>query len=124
MKLRFMFEHAIAGTPKDLHFELAGIWVTGPGPNDLDFLFVPGYEGLEDRAIGIVAEQVENEIDTPADMLERLQGGMPSYLGAHGEIHETTDYDYLPACAKAELKEALATQGRYYPWSFGDAKKA
>lgn len=123
MKLRYLFEHAIVGTAKEPRLEVAGIWVTGPGPDDLEFLFLPGYDELEGRAVAIVADQVENKLDTPPDMLERLQEGMPAYLGARGEIHETEAYDTLPAAAKGELKKLLAKHGLFYPWFFGDAPK-
>lgn len=123
MKAEYCFEYALlVDGVGNYRYELAGIWAFDPATLDLDCLYLPGYDDLEQRAMETVAGFVEFDIPVPRDILERFQTGMSSYVGDLSNIFETDEFDTLPELSRTMLKDQAAKEGRFFPWFFQPRK--
>ena len=86
---RPVYSRASSENGEVVGYEPIGVWVQGPGPNDIEIHYLPGIDETEQDSFWVINRLVENGIKTiPPDFLEYHRDTQPPYHGSRGPIVE------------------------------------
>ena len=90
MRIRYMVDRrAMIENGEVVGYEPIGVWVHGPGPNDIEIFYLPGVDETEQDGFWVINRLVENGIKTiPPDFLEYHRDTQSPYHGSRGPILE------------------------------------
>ena len=100
MPIRYMIDRrAIIEHGEVVGYEPIGVWVHGPGPNDIEIHYLPGIDETEQDGFWVINLLVEQGIKTiPPDFLEYHRDTQSPYHGSRGPIVKMGQYDRKHIC--------------------------
>lgn len=93
---RPVYSRASSENGEVVGYKPIGVWVHGPGPNDIKILYLPGIEETEQDGFLVINRLVENGIKTiPPDFLEYHRDTQSPYHGSRRPITATMPKEIL-----------------------------
>jgi len=105
VKLRYMIDRrAVVENGQVVGYEPIGVWVQGPGPNEIDIFYLPQVVEWDQDGFWVINRLVENDIkQLPPDFLEYHRDTQSPYHGSRGPIVETEHYTTALECIQIVL---------------------